>query len=83
MHRWLWDLRPTPPAPAGGGGGGGGFRRGAGVVLPGVYTVRLTQGGKAYTRQLVVKPDPRTQTGYAAKPYTGKGASHDAKKKRD
>jgi hypothetical protein len=83
MHRWLWDLRPTPPAPAAGGGGGGGFRRGASVVLPGTYTVRLTAGGKSYTRQLVVKPDPRTQNGYAAKPYSGKGASKEAKKKRD
>jgi photosystem II stability/assembly factor-like uncharacterized protein len=54
MHRWVWDLRPTPPpAPAGGGGGG---RRGASVVLPGAYTLRLTVGGKSYTRQLTVKP---------------------------
>jgi hypothetical protein len=83
MHRWLWDLRPTPPAPSNGGGGGGGFRRGAGVVLPGTYTVRLTQGGKTYARQLVVKPDPRTQNGYAAKPYSGKGAEREAKKMRD
>jgi photosystem II stability/assembly factor-like uncharacterized protein len=83
MHRWLWDLRPTPPAPPAGGGGGGGFRRGVQVVLPGVYTIRLTTGGKSYTRQLVVKPDPRTQNGYAAKPYTGKGASKEARKKRD
>ncbi|HEY3581841.1 MAG TPA: hypothetical protein VGK82_14905, partial [Pyrinomonadaceae bacterium] len=62
MHRWIWDLRPTPPArPTGGGGAGfGGFGRGgAPPVLPGVYTVRLTAGGKAYTRPLVVKMDPR------------------------
>ena len=58
MHRWVWDLRPTPPpAPAGAPGGGG--RRGASSVLPGVYTIKLTVGGKSYTRPLVVKMDPR------------------------
>ena len=64
MHRWIWDLRPTPPprpAGAGGGGGGGGGRGGAPLVLPGVYTVRLTVAGKSYTQPLVVKMDPRTK----------------------
>ncbi|MEP6789053.1 MAG: glycoside hydrolase, partial [Acidobacteriota bacterium] len=61
MHRWVWDLRPTPPpAPAGGGPGGGG-RRGASSVLPGIYMVRLTAGGKSYLRALVVKMDPRVK----------------------
>ena len=70
MHRWVWDLRPTPaPAPAGGrgargGGGGGGFGRGgAPPAQPGAYTVKLTVGGKSYTQPLVVKPDPRNQSG--------------------
>ena len=65
MHRWVWDLRPTPPAgggqrgaPAGGGGGFGG-RGGAPVVQPGAYTVKLTAEGKSYSRPLTVKPDPR------------------------
>jgi photosystem II stability/assembly factor-like uncharacterized protein len=64
MHRWIWDLRPTPPPrPAGGAGGGGGFggRGGASVVLPGTYTVRLTAGGKSYTQPLLVKADPRAR----------------------
>lgn len=61
MHRWVWDLRPTPQAPSGGPGGGGGFRRGASTVLPGNYTVRLTTGGKSYTQQLVIKMDPRVK----------------------
>jgi photosystem II stability/assembly factor-like uncharacterized protein len=62
MHRWLWDLRPTPPArAAGGGGGGGGFRGGATAVLPGSYTVRLSVSGKIYTQSLVVKMDPRAR----------------------
>ena len=56
MHRWVWDLRPTPPpAPAGGG------RRTVSSVLPGIYTVKLTAGGKSYTRQLLVKMDPRVK----------------------
>ncbi|HSE31749.1 MAG TPA: hypothetical protein VLA93_09230 [Pyrinomonadaceae bacterium] len=63
MHRWYWDLRPTPPAPTGGGGGGGG---GGGfgnrpTVLPGNYTVRLTVAGQNYMQPLVVKPDPRVK----------------------
>jgi len=62
MHRWIWDLRPTPPPrPAGGGGGFGGGRGGAATVLPGVYTVRLSVGGKSYTQPLIVKLDPRTK----------------------
>jgi hypothetical protein len=65
MHRWIWDLRPTPPArPAGGGagGGGGGFGRGGvSAVLPGTYTVKLTVGGKSYTQPLIVKMDPRSR----------------------
>jgi photosystem II stability/assembly factor-like uncharacterized protein len=62
MHRWTWDLRPTPPAerdPQGGGGVFGG--RGVPPVLPGVYTLKLTVGGKSYTQQLHVRADPRTQ----------------------
>ena len=64
MHRWLWDLRPTPPPrPAGGGGGGGGgiFGGRAPAVLPGVYTVKLTVGGKSYTQLLRVQMDPRAK----------------------
>jgi photosystem II stability/assembly factor-like uncharacterized protein len=64
MHRWIWDLRPTPPAPTGTGGGGGGGGGGFGsraTVLPGKYSVRLTVGGQSYTQPLVVKPDPRVK----------------------
>lgn len=64
MHRWIWDLRPTPPqrpAGGGGGGGGGGFGRGVSTVLPGTYTVKLTVGGKTFTEPLVVKMDPRSK----------------------
>jgi hypothetical protein len=55
MHRWVWDLRDTPPAPP----GGGGFGR----QLPmrtGAFTVRLTASGQTLTQPLVVVKDPRT-----------------------
>jgi hypothetical protein len=65
MHRWVWDLRPTPPparpgGQGGGGGGGGIFGGGRPTVLSGSYTVRLTVGGETFTQPLIVKPDPRT-----------------------
>jgi photosystem II stability/assembly factor-like uncharacterized protein len=69
MHRWVWDLRGTPPAPpaggrgggrgGGGGGGGGGGRGRGGAALLGSFTVRLTVDGKTYTQPLVVRADPR------------------------
>ncbi|MEA2176269.1 MAG: hypothetical protein QOD00_3861, partial [Blastocatellia bacterium] len=58
MHRWVWDLRPTPPAERPGGGGG---RGGAPPVLPGIYTVKLTVAGKSYTQSLRVLMDPRVK----------------------
>ena len=69
MHRWIWDLRPTPPQRTGPGGGGGAaaavtanfFGGRAPAVLPGTYTVRLTVNGKSYTRALVVGMDPRAK----------------------
>ncbi len=60
MHRWVWDLRPTPP-PAPAGGGGGGRRGGVSSAIPGIYTVKLTAGGKSYTRSLGIKMDPRAK----------------------
>jgi hypothetical protein len=61
MHRWMWDLRETPPAAArGGGGGGGGFGRQQ-PMLTGSFTVRLTVDGQTLTQPLMVKPDPRTK----------------------
>ena len=60
MHRWVWDLRPAPPATTGAGGGGG-FRRGASAVLPGIYTIKLSVGDKIYMQALTVKMDPRVK----------------------
>jgi hypothetical protein len=62
MHRFVWDLRPTPPAAGrgrGGRGGGGGGRGGLPPVEAGAYSVRLTVNGKTLTQPLAVKPDPR------------------------
>jgi photosystem II stability/assembly factor-like uncharacterized protein len=61
MHRWIWDLRPTPPPRPTGGGGGFGGRGGAALVLPGIYTVRFTVGGKSLTQSLIVRADPRAK----------------------
>ena len=65
MHRWVWDLRPTPPAARvggqGGGGGGGIFGGGRPTVLSGRYTVKLTVGGETFTQPLIVEPDPRVK----------------------
>ena len=67
MHRWVWDLRPTPPPATqrgqggGGGGGGGGFGFNRPTVLPGRYTVRLSVDGQTLTQPLVVEPDPRSK----------------------
>jgi photosystem II stability/assembly factor-like uncharacterized protein len=61
MHRWIWDLRPTPPPRPAGGGGGGGGRGGVPPVLPGRYSVKLTVAGKSYAQPLMVKADPRSK----------------------
>jgi hypothetical protein len=60
MHRFIWDLRPTPaPGGRGGRGGGGGGRGGAPMVGAATYTVRLTANGKTLTQPINVVPDPR------------------------
>jgi hypothetical protein len=60
MHRWVWDLRPTPTENRVRGGGGGGFGdRGGARSLPGIYTVKFSVNGKSYTQPLLVKMDPR------------------------
>ena len=63
MHRWIWDLHPTPPADrnARAGGGGNIFGPRVPAVLPGMYTIKLTVDGRSYTQPLRVKRDPRAQ----------------------
>ena len=68
MHRWLWDLRYAPPPTS---------QRDYPIaavfhdtpsyplgtsVLPGVYTIRLTAGGRVLTQTFTVKMDPRVRT---------------------
>ena len=55
------DQAPAGGRGAGGGGGGGGFGRGGGApyVLPGTYTVTLTQGSTTLSKPLQVQMDPR------------------------
>jgi photosystem II stability/assembly factor-like uncharacterized protein len=60
MHRWVWDLRPTPAADPGGQSGGDDFEgRRPAALLPGTYTVKLTVGNRSYTQPLRVLMDPR------------------------
>jgi hypothetical protein len=68
MHRFVWDLRYTPPdalrhdypmtavyhnTPR--------EPRGP-IALPGEYTVKLTVDGKSFTQPLTLKMDPRVKT---------------------
>jgi len=68
MHRWVWDLHYAPPET---------LRHEYPIAavphetprlplgpraLPGVYTVKLTAGGKSLTARLTVKMDPRVKT---------------------
>jgi photosystem II stability/assembly factor-like uncharacterized protein len=59
MHRWVWDLRPAPTADSAARAQGGLGGRGLPLVLPGIYTVKLTVNGRSYAQPLVVKMDPR------------------------
>jgi photosystem II stability/assembly factor-like uncharacterized protein len=71
MHRFVWDLRFAAPKSL-----GHAYPISAIVhdtpleprgpwALPGRYTVRLTADGKAYSRPLVLKMDPRVKTSAA------------------
>ncbi|HET7395286.1 MAG TPA: hypothetical protein VFK12_02480 [Gammaproteobacteria bacterium] len=71
-HRFVWDLRyPRPHALQYDYSIAAIFARGTPVVpegpmvLPGHYTVRLTAGGKTWSKPLVVKADPREQVSNA------------------
>ena len=62
MQRFVWDLRYAKPAAPGSKGPSE-----DGVwAPPGRYTVRLTVGGRDYSKPLVVKPDPRVNLAEAA-----------------
>lgn len=64
LHRFVWDLRSTPPPPrripGQFGAGAMSIDLPGPVVEPGQYSVRLTVDGQTYTQPLTVKPDPRS-----------------------
>ena len=67
MHRFVWDLRFPPPRskqheyPISAIPGDTPKEPLGPLVLPGTYIVKLTADGKALTRALTVKPDPRVR----------------------
>jgi hypothetical protein len=77
MHRFLWDLRYQPLESAAGGRGRGGLPISATPfntvpvpnsiwAPPGLYTVKLTAGGKTYKQPLSLRMDPRVKTSATA-----------------
>ncbi len=71
MHRWVWDLRATPPAathseyPIAAVPHRTPLEPQGPLVLPGTYTVRLTVDGLSESQSLVVKMDPRVHASTA------------------
>jgi photosystem II stability/assembly factor-like uncharacterized protein len=58
MHRFVWDLRYSPPK-----GARASFRgSSAPRALPGNYIVKLTANGKSSTQPLTIKMDPRVKS---------------------
>jgi len=58
MHRFVWDLRYSPPK-----GARASFRgSSAPWALPGNYIVKLTANGKSSTQPLTIKMDPRVKS---------------------
>lgn len=77
LHRFQWDVRYQPiPSPRAQGFGGGlpmtatpyntAPSPTTPFVAPGIYTVRLSVGGKTYTQPITVEQDPRVITTNAA-----------------
>ena len=68
MHRWVWDLRGAAPAattysyPIAAVPHRTPLTPQGPLVLPGVYTVRLTVDGRSESQTLTVKMDPRVHT---------------------
>jgi photosystem II stability/assembly factor-like uncharacterized protein len=68
MHRWVWNLRATQPTattyeyPIAAVPHRTSLSPQGPLVLPGVYTVRLTVDGHSESQSLTVKMDPRVHT---------------------
>ena len=64
-HRFVWDMRPTPPTSGRGGLsmqsilGDTAVGPRAPMVKPGIYRIRLTVDGKTYEHKLKLLADPR------------------------
>jgi photosystem II stability/assembly factor-like uncharacterized protein len=71
LHRFVWDLRYTPPAVTSFGYpiaaiAGNTPRTPQGIwVMPGTYQVRLTVGDQVYRQAVTVRMDPRVSTSVA------------------
>lgn len=71
MHRWVWDLRSTAPTathyeyPIAAVPRRTPLTPQGPLVVPGVYTVRLTVDGKSETAPITVKMDPRVHMSQA------------------
>ncbi len=71
LHRWVWDVRFTPPpfdqsrSRTGPLAGGTPTARPGIWVLPGTYQVRLSVGDRVYRQAVLVKMDPRVKTAVA------------------
>ncbi len=63
MHRAVWNPGGGGRGRGGFGGGGGRGGRGGGrgaPVLPATFTAKLTVGGRSYSQEFTVRPDPRS-----------------------
>ena len=67
MHRWVWDLRATPPSathyeyPIAAVSQRTPLEPQGPLVVPDTYTLKLTAGDRSESKPLVVKMDPRVR----------------------
>ena len=82
MHRFVWDLRPTPPEAAAAAADAAAVGAAADAAAcrrlrRGAFSVKLTVNGKSFTQPLTVKPDPRDGSSAGCRParYGESGAA--------
>ncbi len=56
-----WNLRADEPTRLASGGGGGFRGNFSPTVIPGTYTAKISVGSESYSRDILVKPDPRLE----------------------
>ncbi len=64
LNRFVWDFHFETPATVPGSAGWGGRPEGA-LVVPGMYEIRLTVGGKTESAKVEVTKDPRVSASQA------------------